>query len=332
MLAIVNFTKLNNFVYLDDCKISKMSDKHRLFNLSDESPLYQLIVTMIIIVAVGFTILTILVFTGMLLFGDDLAVLTKSAAEISGNDAAFMRYMIIAQDISLFFIPSIIIMRMLRTEQGRWFSAFETPHLKEIGLVIILTFCVFPVTSFTGQLNAYMHLPSWMSGIERWMTEKEEYADNIIDALLITGTLKGLLINVIIIAIIPAISEEMIFRGVLQKIFSKLFRSGHLAIWITAILFSTIHFQFFGFIPRFILGLVFGYLFYWTGTLWLPILAHFVNNAFPLILAYVQGIEKFNEPHDVALWKQAIYLPLPIAVILLIMTYFRRNSPHFLKT
>jgi hypothetical protein len=131
------------------------------------------------------------------------------------------------------------------------------------------------------------------------------------------------------IALLPAIAEELIFRGVFQTIFQRLFRSGHLAIWVTSLIFSTIHFQFFGFIPRLILGLVFGYLFYWSGTLWLPVISHFLNNAFPVIMTYIEGIEKVKAPVDIPLFHQAIILPLPIISGLLILLYFRNKRKDF---
>jgi hypothetical protein len=133
-------------------------------------------------------------------------------------------------------------------------------------------------------------------------------------------------LNLVIIALTPAIAEELIFRGVFQRIFYNLFRSGHMAIWFTAFLFSTLHFQFFGFIPRFILGLVFGYLYFWSGTLWLPVISHFVNNAFPVVLAYTVGMDKLNAQIDIPLWKQAILLPLPVILSLVILNYFRNKS------
>ena len=117
-----------------------------------------------------------------------------------------------------------------------------------------------------------------------------------------------------------------------QKILARLFRSGHLAIWVTAFIFSAIHFQFFGFIPRFILGLVFGYLFFWSGTLWLPVISHFINNAFPVILTYMQGGQKISVPVETPLWKQAIYLPLPVVIILVILFYFRNKYLNPLNT
>jgi hypothetical protein len=89
-----------------------------------------------------------------------------------------------------------------------------------------------------------------------------------------------------LIAIIPAIGEELLFRGVLQRIFTEWFKSAHWGIWISAFLFSAIHMQFFGFLPRMFLGLFFGYLLEATGSLWIPILAHFINNLTGVLLSF----------------------------------------------
>jgi membrane protease YdiL (CAAX protease family) len=171
-----------------------------------------------------------------------------------------------------------------------------------------------------------MHLPDWLSGVEQWMIEKEDNATRLTDSLMTSNTFWIMILNVLVIAVMPAIGEELIFRGIFQKIFYNLFKSGHLAIWFTAFVFSAIHFQFFGFVPRFILGLVFGYLFLWSGTLWLPVISHFVNNAVPVIGAYIQGWEKSNAPMDITLWKQIIGLPLPIIISIIILLYFRNKN------
>ncbi len=99
----------------------------------------------------------------------------------------------------------------------------------------------------------------------------------------------GFLVNLLMIAILPAIGEEFFFRGILQRLFSEWFKNIHVAIFITAFIFSAIHFQFFGFFPRFLLGLYLGYLFYWSGNLWIPIVVHFINNALVVILAYISA-------------------------------------------
>jgi uncharacterized protein len=303
-----------------------MGDKQRLFKLYNESPLYQLFVSLSIIMGVGITLSIILTLAGTMIFGSDLTVLEKSTETLRNNDVGFLKYILIIQDISLFLVPSIIILIMMKPESSTGLSALKMPHLNETGLVIILALCILPVTSFTGQINAGMHLPEWLSGVEKWMVEKEDHANNIINQVMISHAFGSMILNLFVIAILPAVAEEILFRGVLQKILYNLFKSGHAAIWVTAFIFSTIHFQFFGFIPRFILGLVFGYLFFWSGTLWLPVISHFVNNAVPVLVAYIQGMEKFDAPVDAPVLKQVIALPLPIIISLIILFYFRNNS------
>ncbi|TAF81977.1 MAG: CPBP family intramembrane metalloprotease, partial [Sphingobacteriales bacterium] len=90
----------------------------------------------------------------------------------------------------------------------------------------------------------------------------------------------------LMIAILPAIGEELFFRGTIQNIFTALFKNPHVAVWLTAILFSAIHLQFYGFLPRMFLGALFGYLFIWGKSIWLPILGHFLNNGFAVIMAF----------------------------------------------
>jgi hypothetical protein len=302
-----------------------MGDKQRHFKLYNESPLYQLFVSLLIIMGVGITLSIILILAGTMIFGSDLTVLEKSTEALRNSDVGFLKYILIIQDISLFLVPSIIILVMMKPGSSTGLSELKIPHLKETGLVIILALCILPVTSFTEQINAGMHLPEWLSGVEKWMVEKEDHANNIINQVMISPAFGTMILNLFIIAILPALAEEILFRGVLQKILYNLFKSGHVAIWVTAFIFSTIHFQFFGFIPRFILGLVFGYLFFWSGTLWLPVISHFVNNAVPVVVAYIQGMEKFDAPVDTPLLKQAIALPLPILISLIILFYFRNN-------
>jgi membrane protease YdiL (CAAX protease family) len=303
-----------------------MPDKQSHFKLYRESPVYQLFISILIVAGVGIVSLIIFILAGILIFGSDLSVLEKSGAILSNTDSGFLRYLLIIQDISLFIIPSIIILVMMKPDSAKRLNELKFPLLKEIGLVIVLAFCIFPVTSFTGQINSAMHFPDWLSGVEKWMEEKEDYANSIINQALFAPSFAMMIINLFIIAILPAVGEEFFFRGVLQKILIKLFKSGHVGIWVTAFIFSAIHFQFFGFVPRFILGLIFGYLFFWSGTLWLPVISHFINNAVPVIMAYIQGMEKFNAPTDTPSWKLALALPLPVAIGLVILFYFRNRS------
>jgi hypothetical protein len=107
---------------------------------------------------------------------------------------------------------------------------------------------------------------------------------------------------------LPAIGEELLFRGVLQKLIQKMTGSSHWAIWITATLFSALHLQFFGFLPRLLLGALFGYLLEWTGTLWLPILAHFINNASGVIVFFITGEGLESDKPDTPIFNNSVFL------------------------
>src|SRR5690606_4911795 len=102
-----------------------------------------------------------------------------------------------------------------------------------------------------------------------------------------------LMFALVIIAILPAVGEEIVFRGLIQNELLRGTRNVHVAIWVAAILFSTIHFQFYGFVPRLLLGALFGYLYYWSGNLMLAILAHFVNNGVSVVALYLYQQGKF---------------------------------------
>jgi uncharacterized protein len=295
------------------------------FAFHKERPLFQAFISFLIIIGVGSVLTVIFFFAGMLIFGKGISVAGDQAALFDGSDIGFMRYLLAVQDISIFIIPSLLILALLKTEKDHLLPGFKAVGMRQYLLVVVLAFCIFPVTSFTGELNSAMHLPGWLSGVEQWIISKENKADTVTSMLIEAKSPGVMLLNLLLVAILPAVGEELVFRGIFQKIFTDFFKSAHLAIWITAFIFSFVHLQFFGFIPRMILGLVFGYLFYWSGTLWLPILAHFINNAFPVIVTYFQGIGMVKELPDISLWSQAAGLPVPIITGIVILYYLHKN-------
>jgi len=303
-----------------------MGDTQSYIPLWAKSPFVQLYISLLVVIMIGFVLFTALFLAGKLIFDTNLSLLMKPYHAVSMNEIDFLRYILISQHISLFIVPALILLKKLRPIDQQGFPEIKFPEIKEIGLVVILAFCLFPLTGVTGQLNSEMHLPEWLSWLENWMREKENNANTLIEIVMTPSGFGAMLLNLFMIALLPAIGEELIFRGVFQRIFHRMFRSGHIAVWLTAFFFSFLHFQFFGFVPRFILGLVFGYLFLWSRTLWIPVIAHFVNNAVPTILAYAFGWEKINTIPDIPLWKQLIGLPVPILVCIVILFSFRNNS------
>jgi membrane protease YdiL (CAAX protease family) len=127
--------------------------------------------------------------------------------------------------------------------------------------------------------------------------------DQLMEVILVMKTTPDIIINIVMMAILPAIGEELIFRGVIQKQLVKWLSNPHVAIFITSVFFSAFHMQFLGFLSRLILGMVFGYLFYYSKSIRLPILAHFANNFLALMLAFYFGTDTsdqaFEDPYSI---------------------------------
>ncbi|MEX0598110.1 MAG: CPBP family intramembrane glutamic endopeptidase, partial [Candidatus Paceibacterota bacterium] len=153
-----------------------------------------------------------------------------------------------------------------------------------LGILFILV--ILPFTNLLTYFNANLGLPEFMSGLENFFHEKENQMNRIMESFLKPGGTGGLFFNLIVIAVIPAFGEELLFRGIIQKLLNRWFGHAHWAIIATAFLFSAMHIQFLSFLPRFFLGLILGYLFYWSGSIWLTILVHFVNNAVATIFYF----------------------------------------------
>lgn len=261
---------------------------------------------------------------GLPFSGIDLGAISDNVfADIGESDIMFFRYLLIVQSIAFLMIPSLVVRKLLLPDNIGSLNDFNKPKFNEIAIVVILAFCILPINGITGEINSAMKFPEWLSGLEEWMRLKEDEAAGLIGLLIPDDSAGVMFLNMFIIAIIPAISEELFFRGVLQRIFYGFFRSPHTAIWVTAILFSAVHLQFYGFIPRLILGLSFGYLYYWGRTLWLPVIAHFVNNATAVLAEYFQGTETANVVSEMADWRKYLILPAPIIISVVILLYFR---------
>ena len=167
------------------------------------------------------------------------------------------------------------------------------------------------------------------------MKDSEGKAEHLTDSFLKMETPGDMVFNVILIGLIPAIGEELFFRGVLQRIFGELFKNKHWSVWITAVIFSAVHLQFFGFVPRLLLGAMLGYLFLWSGSLWLPIIAHFVNNATAVILAYTYNSEIFSfNPNTIGSNDESM-LPVLISTVLvaflMLIIYYKEKDNRWYK-
>ena len=220
---------------------------------------------------------------------DNFSKMISSSMNIGVENLSFLKFLQLVQSIGLFIIPSILLAFLFGGSITGYLKLDKKPYYTSIILAIIIVIISSPFINFVGEINSKMTLPSAFSSIEKWMRASEDTAENLTKLFLKTDSTWGLLYNILLIGIIPAIGEELLFRGVIQRIFSEWTKNIHWGIWISAILFSALHFQFYGFIPRAILGAIFGYMLVWSGNLWLPVLAHFINNTVAVIAYHLYG-------------------------------------------
>jgi len=194
-------------------------------------------------------------------------------------------------------------------------------------LIVVLMLVALPGINFTHTLNEALHLPDWLGGAEKWMQQKEDSAKVLSDAFLQMRSPSDLMINLIMFGLLPAVGEELFFRGALFTIIKEWTQRKHLTIFITAFLFSAIHLQFYGFLPRFLLGVGFGYLFIFTGSLWAPMLAHFLNNSLAVVVAYFfyQGKSSISQDDFGSVDNLAVNLMSIVITIYIFRVIYRRN-------
>jgi membrane protease YdiL (CAAX protease family) len=241
-----------------------------------------------------------------------------------------LKYLQIIQSISLFILPALFAGFFFGGNTGNYLGMNKLATGRIFLATILIIFVSLPIINWATSLNEMIKLPDFLKGIEDWMKETEEKAAGLTEAFLNVNSPGGLLVNLLMIAVIPAIGEELFFRGLLQRLFAEWFRNVHLAIFLIAFLFAAIHLQFYGFLPRMILGVLFGYLFYWTGSIWVPVFAHFLNNASAVIISFLAnrgtlstGYEDFGATNDLFLVAGSILFTGGLLYIV-----YRSTLPH----
>lgn len=211
---------------------------------------------------------------------------------ISGPDLdniTAVKFFQIFQSVGVFIIPSLILAFIFYGDYREYLKLKNSPNIIYIILAILSIIVSVPVINYFSYLNSNIDLPDFMGILEDKIIDMENEANYLMESFLDTLTVKGFILNIIMICILPALGEELLFRGIFQQLFIEWTKNIHIGILLGAFLFSFIHFQFFGFLPRLLLGIYFGYLFVWSRTIWLPIIAHFTNNAFAVVYYYISG-------------------------------------------
>lgn len=266
----------------------------------------------------------------LLLFLVGGLLLTAFAAGVLGtympgaNDLTTLRITIALQNILTFAMPAILVAMLFANNRWEFLSLNNRITFSNFALGAALYAIASPAINYTIALNEAIVLPDCLADIENMLKASEEAAKAMTDKLLADRSVLGVSGTVLVIGLLTGFGEEIFFRGALMGIFSKILKNKHVIIWLAAFIFSLFHFQFYGLVPRMILGAIFGYTLYWSRCLWIPIILHAINNSvvvlFPENPIEKKGLENMLNFSDIAIAICSAVMAIAL------MVYWSRKS------
>ena len=284
-------------------------------------------VGVILISAVAFTLLSTVVVTG--LYGIPMYQLENMLQDVKNPlTLQVLKVIQTGSTIGTFIVPAWVLAYLFHGDPKEYLQLRKLARATSLLWVGLGMLTAVPLINLLGDLNSKMHLPSFLAPVEQWMRDSEDKAAVLTKAFLDMPDPGALLFNLFMIALLPAIGEECLFRGVVQRLFSEWSGKKQVGIWAAALLFSAMHLQFYGFVPRLLLGALLGYLLLWSGSIWLPMLAHFLNNAAAVIAAYLYQHQLINaNPDTLGLGpEQFMVLLASIVLTALFFVLGKRNA------
>ena len=237
----------------------------------------------------------------------------------------FTRGMLVIQFIGLFITPVFLFARLSDSKPAEWLGLRAAkPMYYILGIIVLIV--ALPFVDWSGRINDQL-IPETTS-IGKWMKASEEAAAKQIEFLLKRHTVQDLLFNLLFVAVFAGLGEELFFRGVLQRLFIKIFKNAWAGILVTAFVFSAFHFQFYGFIPRFILGVLLGLIYWYSGSLWPAIVAHFAYDAFAVIMIYFNPALAEKDSVSISLGNQSVLAALSAALVIAIIVAMKKKSTN----
>jgi hypothetical protein len=278
-----------------------------------------------LLVFIGFVLLGVMVtvaLSGLFLISSGISYVDISRLSEEGINelpAGMIRVLLAIQHIGMFIIPAVTF-GFITYKSGIWqqFDLEKFPTLKLAILGIAFLLIAYPLVNLSFLLNESIPLPSWAG-------DYENQAEETLMKILQMDSPLLFIVNLLLIAVLPGIGEELLFRGIVQKHLGGWIRNPIAAIWITAIIFSMIHMQFEGFFPRLVLGAILGYLYYWTNNLWVPIITHAFNNGIQVALIYSMGIDVSTFEQEGSDQLQWWMIPLSVIAMYVFYTLILKN-------
>lgn len=297
--------------------------------LRDRSPLFNIL--FLAALALFFTgIFSLLAMVIIQLYWE-IPVLSDPTALSDLNNPAIlnpMKFLQAMYSIGLFIVPCFVFLKLAQENPFEFLKMKTVPAIVSLLVVFGIMLVVQPLVELTGKWNADFPFPEAF-GIAEWIKQTEGQGEIVTKAFLKADSIYIFLLNVFIMAFLPALGEEIFFRGMIQQYMTKAVKNIYIAIVITAVIFSAFHFQFMGFLPRMLLGIILGCIFAWSGNIWLAVFAHFLNNGAAVTLDYLNLREIINEEQLESIASDnvlVVVLSLVLLGVLLLMLHKQRKQ------
>lgn len=262
-------------------------------------------------------ILLALIIIGLILgtvIGLAYVFITKS----NPQDLNSLRFMQISSQLFTFVFPPIAYAFLVKEKPV---NALGLKNAKILWFLIgtAMIFAIMPLNSILAEWNAGLKLPESLSALEQMIKDMQESASAMIEKFVSVDTIGGLMLNLFMIAGLAALGEELLFRSIIQTSLIKICKNAHVGILIASAIFSFIHLEFYGFVPRLILGMLLGYMFYFSGSIWIPMLMHFLNNGTVVLIYFLnnKGITNI----DVDTFGQTSIPVLIVSIVVMIALF-----------
>lgn len=210
---------------------------------------------------------------------------------LGADSMLYINLSILSQNLLVFILPVVITSVFVAPKPMQFLELDKVPSLKSILMVILIFAVMTPALNYLVEWNQNISLPESMAGIEALMRNAENAATAVTDMILQEN---NIIVSILLVGCLTGVSEEVFFRGGLQRILLSRPMNVHLAIWLAAFVFSAMHFQFYGFFPRLIIGAFFGYMALWSGSLWVAIFAHALNNSTVIVAHAIDQTYGYN--------------------------------------
>ena len=272
----------------------------------------------------------LLAFIFVTMIGLLVAAVLSSIVMMRGQTQTTLHIATLINDIIMFVMPPVICALLYSSRPADYLCVSTRPDQTWMLLAIATMICSIPMMNMIIEWNESLSLPSSMAGIESWMRESEQRAGDTIKILMGGDTAGSLAMSILTVGVLAGLSEELFLRGGLQRLLVTGNITPHIAIRLTALIFSSIHLQFCGFFPRLLLGAFFGYMLHWTKNLWVPIACHILNNTIVATVTWMTArgaaaSADINEIGTLSSANQLLWVTVSIATTAMLLASLKRS-------